>query len=38
MPDAAIALEEAARVAKKGMIMGLMNKNSAATIRKRLSQ
>ena len=35
MPDAAIAFEEAARVAKKGVIMGLMNKHSAATIRKR---
>ena len=34
MPDAAIALEEAARVAKKGVIMGLMNKNSTATLRK----
>jgi len=35
MPDAAIALEEATRVAKKGIIMGLMNKNSIATVRKR---
>ena len=35
MPDAVLALEEATRVAKKGVIMGLMNKNSLATVRKR---
>jgi ubiquinone/menaquinone biosynthesis C-methylase UbiE len=35
MPDAAIAFEEAARVAEKGVIMGLMNKNSISTVRKR---
>jgi ubiquinone/menaquinone biosynthesis C-methylase UbiE len=35
MPDAAFALGEAARVAKKGVIMGLMNKNSVATLSKR---
>lgn len=36
MPDSAVALLEAARVAKKGIVMGLINKNSPATIRKRL--
>ena len=35
MPDAATALEEAVRVAKKGVILGLMNKNSTATMRKK---
>ncbi len=35
MPNAAMAFEEAARVAKKGVIMGLMNKNSTTTVGKR---
>ena len=36
MPNASVAFVEAARVAKKGIIIGLMNKNSPATVRKRL--
>ncbi len=35
MPDATLAFKEAARVAKKGIIFGLMNKNSPSTVRKR---
>lgn len=34
--DAAVALKEAARVAKLGINLGLMNKNSLATLRKRI--
>ena len=36
MPDSATAIKEAARVANKGIIFGLMNKNSPATLRKRI--
>ncbi len=36
MPDATTTFLEASRVAKKGVIVGLMNKNSPETIRKRL--
>ena len=36
MPDISSAFLEAARVAKKGIIVGLMNKNSPDTIRKQL--
>ncbi len=36
MPDAAVAIKEAARVAEKGLIFGLMNKNSPSTLKKRL--
>ena len=36
MPNAATAFLDATRVAKKGLIVGLMNKNSSGTIRKRL--
>jgi len=36
MPDAASALNEAARVAKEGIIIGLMNKKSPSTARKML--
>lgn len=35
IPDASMALKEAARVAKKGIILGLMNKNSVSALRKR---
>lgn len=35
MPNAATAFLEAARVAKKGIIVGLMNRNSPASLRKR---
>ena len=34
--DAAVALKEAARVAKLGINLGLMNKNSLGTLRKRI--
>jgi ubiquinone/menaquinone biosynthesis C-methylase UbiE len=36
MPDGSIALKEALRIARKGIILGLMNKNSASAIRKRI--
>ena len=36
MSDATLAIKEAARVAGKGLIFGLMNKNSPSTVRKRL--
>jgi ubiquinone/menaquinone biosynthesis C-methylase UbiE len=36
MPDSASAIREAARIAKKGIIFGLMNKNSSSTLRKRV--
>ena len=36
LPDASIALKEAARIARKGIILGLMNKNSVSTVRKRI--
>ena len=38
MPDAKLAIKEAARVAEKGLIFGLMNKNSPSTIRKSFSR
>ncbi len=36
LPDAASTFLEAFRVAKKGVIVGLMNKNSASTARKKI--
>jgi len=36
MPDASLALTEAARVARKGIIRGLMNKNSPSSLRKKI--
>jgi len=36
MPDAAVAIKEASRVAEIGLIFGIMNKNSLSTLRKQL--
>ncbi len=36
MPNATLAINEAARVGKRGIILGLMNKNSTSTLKKRI--
>ena len=36
IPDAPLALSEAARIAKKGIILGLLNKNSPSTFKIRI--
>ena len=36
MPDSSMALKEAARTARKGIILGLMNKSSISTLNKRI--
>lgn len=37
MPSSAKAVKEAARIAKQGIILGLMNKNNLSTFRKKVS-